>query len=103
MRRRMLLFPLLATLPLLAGGEVGVLLDKQVGKAQAATFGPNQNYDAVSPTGFALRGGVDLVNLKVAALQLNATWHNKTTGDLKAGGTKLGELENQVPGPWAPW
>jgi hypothetical protein len=34
----------------------------------------------------------------VAALQLNATWHNKTTGDLTYGGTKYGELENQY---WA--
>ncbi|GLH71214.1 hypothetical protein GETHPA_27470 [Geothrix rubra] len=98
MRGRTLFIPMLTALPLLAGGEVGVLLDKQVGKAQVATFGTGQEYDAVSPTGFAIRGGVDLVDLKLAALQLNATWHNRTTGDLKAGGTKVGELENQY---WA--
>ncbi|HEX9009851.1 MAG TPA: hypothetical protein VF804_05750 [Holophagaceae bacterium] len=98
MRRRAFLIPVLSALPLLAGGEVGVLVDKQVGKAQVASFGTGQEYDAVSPTGFAIRGGVDLVDLKLAALQLNATWHNKTTGDLKAGGTKVGELENQY---WA--
>ena len=97
MRMRMLVATL-AAVPLLAGGEVGVLLDKQVGKAQAATFGAGQRYDAVSPTGMGLRGGFDLLDLKVAALQLNATWHNKTTGDLTAGGTKVGELENQY---WA--
>lgn len=98
MRRRMLLLPLLATLPLLAGGEVGVLLDKQVGKAQAATFGTSQDYDAVSPLGFGIRAGIDVVDLKAAVLQLNATWHNKTTGDLTAGGTQRGELDNQY---WA--
>jgi hypothetical protein len=52
----------------------------------------------VSPTGFGIRGGFDVVDLKVAALQVNATWHNKTKGDLTYGGTKYGELENQY---WA--
>ena len=98
MRSRMLLIPMLAVLPLFGRGEVGVLLDKQVGKAQAATFGTNPEFDAVSPTGFALRGGYDVLDLKVAALQVNATWHNKTTGDLTTGGVKMGELDNQY---WA--
>jgi len=89
----------LATLPLLAGGEIGILADKQVGKAQALIVGGTRtDYDAVSPTGFALRGGFDVLDLKVAALQLNATWHNKTTGDLTTGGAKMGELDNQY---WA--
>jgi len=94
MRKSMLLLSLLAVLPASAG-EVGLLLDKQVGKAQAATGYSSQKYDAVSPTGLGIRGGFDIVDLKVAALQLNATWHNKTTGDLSYGGTKLGELDNQ--------
>lgn len=99
MRCRTVLIPLLATLPLLAGGELGILADKQVGKAQALVAGSTRtDYDAVSPTGFAIRGGFDVLDLKIAALQLNATWHNKTTGDLKTGGTKVGELENQY---WA--
>jgi hypothetical protein len=97
MRKRLLLVSLVAALPALAG-EVGVLIDKQFGKAQAATFGTNQKYDAVSPTGLGLRGGFDVLDLKVAALQLNATWHNKTTGDLTYGGNKQGELDNQY---WA--
>lgn len=99
MRRRTVLIPVLATLPLLAGGEIGILADKQVGKAQALIVGGTRtDYDAVSPTGFALRGGYDVLDLKVAALQLNATWHNKTTGDLTTGGAKMGELDNQY---WA--
>lgn len=97
MRAKLLIIPALAVLPAFAG-EVGVLLDKQFGKAQAASFGTGQKYDAVSPTGFGLRGGFDVLDLKVAALQVNATWHNKTKGDLTYGGTNYGELENQY---WA--
>lgn len=97
MRTKLLLVPVLAVLPALAG-EVGLLVDKQAGKAQTAAFGTTQKYDAVSPTGFGIRGGFDVLDLKVAALQLNATWHNKTKGDLSYGGTKYGELENQY---WA--
>ena len=96
MQKKMLIMPLLVVLPVFAG-EVGLLVDKQFGKAQAASFN-GQKYDAISPTGFGIRGGFDVVDLKVAALQLNATWHNKTTGDLTFGGTKRGELDNQY---WA--
>ncbi len=94
MRNKLLFLSILATLPLSAG-EFGLLLDKQFGKAQALS---GKSYDAISPTGFGLRGGVDVLDLKVAALQLNATWHNKTTGDLNVGSAKYGELDNQY---WA--
>jgi len=85
---------LLAVLPAMAG-EVGLLVDKQAGKAQVFSA---QKYDAVSPTGLGIRGGFDVLDLKIAALQVNATWHNKTTGDLSIGGAKQGELDNQY---WA--
>lgn len=88
---------LLAVLPV-AAGEVGLLIDKQAGKAQTASGYSTQKYDAVSPTGLGIRGGFDILDLKIAALQLNATWHNKTKGDLTYGGTNFGELENQY---WA--
>jgi hypothetical protein len=94
MRKRFLLVFAVAALPVM-GGELGLLVDKQFGKAQVFD---SSNYDAVSPTGLGIRGGFDILDLKVAALQLNATWHNKTTGDLTAGGTKNGELDNQY---WA--
>lgn len=97
MRVPVLLVSALAVLPLTAG-EVGLLVDKQVGKAQTATAFSTQKYDAVSPTGFGIRGGFDVLDLKVAALQLNATWHNKTTADLSYGGAKYGEMDNQY---WA--
>ena len=100
MRKNLIILSMLTALAAIpaSAGEVGLLLDKQIGKAQAATFGAGRNYDAVSPTGFGIRGGFDILDLKVAALQLNATWHNKTTGDLTYGGTKVGELDNQY---WA--
>ncbi len=97
MHKKLLLVFMMAFLPATAG-ELGLLLDKQFGQAQtAATFDTNK-YDAVSPTGLGIRYGFDVLDLKVAALQLNATWHNKTTGDLTYGGTKYGELDNQY---WA--
>ncbi len=93
MRRGLLFVSLLASLPASAG-ELGLLIDKQAGKAQTAAFS-GQKYDAVSPTGLGIRGGFDVLDLKIAALQLNATWHNKTKGDLDFGTGKVGELENQ--------
>lgn len=101
MRAKLLSLPLAlalgGALPASAG-EVGLLIDKQFGKAQTASAFSTQKYDAVNPTGLGIRGGFDLLDLKVAALQVNATWHNKTTEDLTYGGTKYGELENQY---WA--
>ena len=97
MRWRLLLVSLLVILPATAG-EVGLLIDKQAGKAQTATAFSTQKFDAVSPTGLGIRGGFDILDLKIAALQVNTTWHNKTTGDLSYGGTKYGELDNQY---WA--
>ena len=97
MRRQLLLLSMVAVLPATAG-ELGILVDKQAGKAQTATAFSTQKYDAISPTGLGLRGGFDVLDLKVAALQLNATWHNKTKGDLTYGGANYGEFENQY---WA--
>ena len=97
MRKPSLLLFLLAGLPAWSG-EVGILLDKQAGKAQAALGFSTQKYDAVSPTGQGFRVGMDVFDLKVAALQMNATWHNRTSSDLSYGGARLGELENQY---WA--
>lgn len=100
MRHKLLLVPVLAALPVFAGDlELGVLVDKQYSKAQATTFvGSNVNYESISPTGLGVRVGFDVLDLKVAALQLNGTWHNKTTSDLNVGGVKRGEFDNQY---WA--
>ena len=72
----------LAVVPVNAA-EVGLLLDKQFGKAQAITAFPSNKYDAVSPTGFGIRAGVSILDLKVAELGLTATYHPKAEGDLE--------------------
>ncbi len=81
----------LAVVPVNAA-EVGLLLDKQFGKAQAITAFPSNKYDAVSPTGFGIRAGVSILDLKVAELGLTATYHPKAEGDLELNGTKLGKF-----------
>lgn len=79
----------LAVIPVHAA-EVGLLLDKQFGKAQAIT-GTATKFDAVSPTGFGIRAGVSILDLKVAELGLTATYHPKAEGDLELSGAKMGK------------
>jgi hypothetical protein len=74
-----------------AAAEVGILLDKQIGKAQ--TLGgvvaggglPGGNYDAVSPSGVGVRLGYSFLDLKVAEIGMALTYHPKAEGDLVAG------------------
>lgn len=75
--------------------EVGILLDKQFGKAQAIAAGSTTKYDAVSPTGFGIRAGFSVLDLKVAELGLTATYHPKAEGDLVVAGTKLGKMGSE--------
>jgi len=75
--------------------EVGILLDKQFGKAQVVTAGIAGKYDAVSPTGFGIRAGFSVLDLKVAELGLTATYHPKAEGDLMVGSTNYGKLGNE--------
>lgn len=84
----------LAVVPVNAA-EVGLLLDKQFGKAQAITAIPGAKYDAVSPTGFGIRAGVSILDLKVAELGLTATYHPKAEGDLELNGVKLGKYGSE--------
>ena len=72
--------------------EVGLLLDKQFGKAQTITAGIGGKYDSVSPTGFGIRAGFSVLDLKVAELGLTATYHPKAEGDLVLNGTKIGKM-----------
>lgn len=81
----------LAALPSQAA-EVGLLLDKQFGKAQALSAVPSAKYDSVSPTGFGIRAGVSVLDLKVAELGLTATYHPKAEGDLVLSNVKIGKL-----------
>jgi hypothetical protein len=76
--------------------EVGLLLDKQFGKAQTVFNGLDSvHYEAVRPTGFGIRGAYTLLNLKVAELGLTATYHPTAKDDLKVDGTKYADVENE--------
>ena len=89
----------IASVPACAG-ELGLLLDKQVGQSQAVIAGANGNltpgkYDAVSPTGAGVRLGYTLLDLKVAELGLALTYHPKAEGDLVVNGQNIGKYSNE--------
>jgi hypothetical protein len=83
-----------------AGGlEVGILLDKEVGKGQALASAANGlpagGYDAVSPTGTGFRAAYTFLDLKIAGLGAAVTYHPKVQGDLVANGTTIGKYGNE--------
>lgn len=85
-------------LPASAGVEVGLLLDRQIGKAQTVAAGQqvaSGTYDSVSPSGMGFRVGTSLLDLGVLALGLNATYHPKAEEDLKLGGATLGKFGSE--------
>lgn len=74
--------PLLAALLAvpLSAGEVGIFADKLQGSSKVDAAGTR--YDAVSPSGFGVRGAYTLVNLKVAELGITASYRPDTEADL---------------------
>ena len=96
-------FALSVLLPLAvhAGGlEVGILGDKQVGKAQALAAATSTNpnpgsYDAVSPTGYGFRVAYTFLDLKVAGLGAAVTYHPKAEGNLELAGSNLGKFGDE--------
>lgn len=84
-----------ATLPV-AAGEVGLIIDKQIGKSQAIVAGTGAgNYDAVSPTGVGVRAGFTFLDLKVAELGMALTYHPDAERDLVANGHTIGRFGNE--------
>jgi len=86
----------LMAVPVMAS-EVGVMVDKQFGKAQTGVAvgfpgSTTSKVDSISPTGFGIRGAYTLLNLKVAELGLTASYHSKAEGDFVIDGTKYGKL-----------
>jgi hypothetical protein len=76
--------------------EVGLLIDKQFGSSQSVVIGTDViNFEAVKPTGFGIRGAYTLLNLKVAELGVNATYHPSAKDDLKVDGVKVANFENE--------
>jgi hypothetical protein len=71
----------------LSAGELSLLIDKQFGKAQTTNLallglGKSGQYDAVSPTGYGIRAGFSVLDLKVAEIGLELTYHTKAEGDV---------------------
>lgn len=81
--------------------EIGVMVDKQFGKAQTVAvtvpgMSAGAKLDAVSPTGFGIRGAYTVLNLKVAEIGLTGTYHGKAEGDFAVDGVgKIGRLSNE--------
>jgi hypothetical protein len=82
-------------------GEVGLLLDQQTGNSVPLASG---NVSAIKPSGYGIRGGYTILNLHVAELGLDATYHPKTQTSFTSGGTsdKLGDDYTSV-GVQADW
>jgi len=82
-------------MPAFAGGEIGLLLDRQLGKAQTVAAGQqigSGNYDSVSPSGMRFRVGTSFLDIGIMSLGVNATYHPKAEEDLKLNGTKIGKF-----------
>jgi len=62
-------------------GEVGILLGKAFGKSQSLG---DIELDAMNPTVFGIRGGVSLVNLKVAEVGICGTYQVEAVSDYTA-------------------
>lgn len=77
--------------------EFGLLLDKEIGRAQAFNGAglPNGNYDKSSPSGLGFRAAYTFLDLKVAELGAAVTYHPKSQDDLSLGGVNIGKFGNQ--------
>jgi hypothetical protein len=90
-----LILALALAMPAFAGGEIGLLLDRQLGKAQTVAAGQqihSGNYDSVSPSGMGFRVGASFLDIGIMALGVNATYHPKSEEDLKFNGAKVGKF-----------
>ena len=99
--RRSALLPILAlsvALPSAAGTEIGILLDRQISKAQTvvvAQTAANGSYDAGNPSGMGFRIGTSFLDVGIMAVGVNATYHPKSEDDLKLNGTRIGKYGAQ--------
>jgi len=72
--------------------ELGLLVDKQVGTAQAFS---SSRFDAGKPSGYAIRGAYTVLDLKVAEVGLTATYHPESKADLVLNGTNIGKFNDE--------
>jgi hypothetical protein len=81
--------------------EFGLLLDKEIGRAQALFPGqpgqglPQGGYDQASPTGLGFRAAYTFLDLKFAELGAAVTYHPKSQDDLTVNGGNIGKFGNQ--------
>ena len=82
--------------------EFGLLLDKEIGRAQAfngassgGLIGGGSSYDKSSPSGLGFRAAYTFLDLKVAELGAAVTYHPKSQDDLSLGGVNIGKFGNQ--------
>jgi hypothetical protein len=81
----------LVALPVRAS-ELGLLVDKQVGVAQAFSA---YNFDANKPSGYGIRGAYTVLDLKVAEVGLTATYHPESRTDLINSGSNVGKFNDE--------
>ena len=79
--------------------EFGILLDKQIGRAEAlATAGSGLGaggYDRVSPSGVGFRAAYTFLDLDIAELGAAVTYHPKANSNLTSGGNIKGTFGDQ--------
>jgi hypothetical protein len=80
--------------------EFGLLLDKEIGRAQSFGGGTtdglrNGGYDSASPTGYGFRAAYTFLNLKVAEFGAAVTYHPKSEADLNGPSGNAGKYGNQ--------
>ena len=82
--------------------EFGLLLDKEIGRAEAfnganngTMLGNGTAYDKSSPSGLGFRAAYTFLDLKVAELGAAVTYHPKSQDDLSYGGVNIGKFGNQ--------
>ena len=88
----------LGSMPVMAS-EFGILLDKQIGRAEAlATAGSGLSaggYDRVSPSGVGFRAADTLLDLDIAELGAAVTYHPQANSNITSGGTIAGSFGDQ--------
>jgi hypothetical protein len=79
--------------------EFGILLDKQIGRAEALGAAGSgmaaAGYDRVSPSGVGFRAAYTFLDMDIAELGAAVTYHPKANSNLTAGGNIVGTFGDQ--------
>lgn len=77
------------TLSSAQAGELGLLVDKQIGASQAFS---GYDFDAARPGGYGIRGAYTVLDLRAAEVGLTATYHPECRTDLVMNGANAGRF-----------